>query len=48
MASRKGKSRSRAPIRSPYRQPIWLVVGVSIIALGTIVLVVAAFLTFGR
>jgi len=27
---------------------VWLIVGVSIIALGTIVLVIAAFLTFGR
>ncbi|WP_164515418.1 hypothetical protein [Microbacterium sp. 10M-3C3] len=42
------RARSRAPIRPPYRQPVWLVVGVSIIAAGTLVLVVAAFLTFGR
>lgn len=48
MANRRGRSRSNAPIRSPYSQPTWLIVGVSIIALGTIVLVVAAFLTFGR
>ncbi|MCK6068135.1 MULTISPECIES: hypothetical protein [Microbacterium] len=48
MPSRRGKSRSRVPVRSPYRQPVWLIVGVSIIALGTIVLVIAAFLTFGR
>jgi hypothetical protein len=48
MHSSRGKRRSRAPIRSPYRQPIWLVVGVAIIAAGTLVLVVAAFLTFGR
>jgi type VI protein secretion system component VasF len=48
MARHRGRSHSRTPIRSPYRQPIWLIVGVSIIALGTIVLVVAAFLTFGR
>lgn len=48
MANRKGRSRANAPIRSPYRQPTWLIIGVSIIALGTIVLVIAAFLTFGR
>ncbi|MGP3535808.1 hypothetical protein ACTU3I_13500 [Microbacterium sp. RD1] len=48
MARSRGRHRSRAPIRSPYRQPIWLIIGVSIIAAGTIVLVVAAFLTFGR
>lgn len=49
MSSRSGKRRpTRTPIRAPYRQPIWLIVGVSIIAAGTLVLVIAAFLTFGR
>lgn len=42
MATR--KRRHRAPIRSPYRQPPWLIAGAIVAALVAIVLVAAALL----
>jgi hypothetical protein len=38
---RRSHSRSRARTRQPHRQPVWLIVGAVIVALGTIALVAA-------
>jgi hypothetical protein len=42
MATR--KRRTRRPVRSPYRQPTWLIAGAVIIAVGAAVLVFAALM----
>ncbi|MFG6446381.1 hypothetical protein ACFXP7_13790 [Microbacterium sp. P06] len=43
--STRRRSRRHIRTRPPHRQPMWLMVGAVIIALGTIALVAAAILT---
>jgi hypothetical protein len=43
MATRKRSRRTR--IRSPYRQPVWLIAGAVIVGIGTVALLIALALT---
>jgi hypothetical protein len=45
MSARRRTHRRLSTTRPPHRQPVWLIVGAVIVALGTVLLVAAALLT---